>query len=263
MDRRKNAWINLIFLISTLIINGLGATGFFNGLSQKEISDRYLTLITPSPSTFRIWSVIYLLLITSLVVMIIKKDKSYYQKSIEQISSLFRVSCILNIVWIISFSYLQLTLSTVFILGFVIVLSVINLRLKKIQKRKRILLPLTFGMYTGWLFIATVVNFSATLVKLNWQGFGVSEEIWAVITLIVAVLLVFFVNKSNENAAFPLPIAWAYLGIYQFLNAPEGFNGEHPFLSMTALAGLVVLIGIAAIRFYLNEYALFPVKSDE
>ena len=263
MNRSKNAWINAIFLVVTLIINALGATGFFNGLSQKEISDRYITLITPSPSTFSIWSVIYLLLIASMIVMIIKKDSPYYQSAIDEISVLFRISCILNIAWIIAFSYLQLELSTVFILGFVIVLSIINLRLKKIQKNRRILLPLTFGLYTGWLFIATVVNFSATLVKLEWQGFGIGDQLWAIITLIFAIVLVFLVNKSNKNAVFPLPIAWAYLGIYQFLKAPEGFNGQYPFLSTTALAGMAVLIGIAAIRFYLNQYALFPVKSLE
>lgn len=261
MNRRKDAWLNGIFLIATLIINGLGATGFFNGLSQKEISDRYLTLITPSPSTFSIWSIIYLLLITSIVVMIVKKDNPYYQRAIDEISTLFKVSCVLNIAWIIAFSYLQITLSTVFILGFVVTLSIISLRLKKIQKRKRILLPLTFGLYTGWLFIATVVNFSAALVKIQWQGFGIGDEIWAVITLVVAILLVVLVNRSNENAVFPLPIAWAYFGIYQFLNAPEGFNGQYPILSITALSGMAVLIGIAAIRFYINEYSLIPVKS--
>jgi len=72
---------------------------------------------------------------------------------------------------------------------------------------------------------------------------------------------VILVNRSNENAVFPLPIAWAYLGIYQFLNAPEGLNGQYPILSVTALSGMVVLIGIAAIRFYINEYSLIPVKS--
>lgn len=261
MNRRKNAWINAIFIVVTLIFNALGAIGFFNGLSQKEISDRYLTLITPSPSTFSIWSVIYLLLIISLVVMIIKNDNPYYQRAIDEISVLFRASCLLNIAWIIAFSYLQLELSTIFILGFVIILSMISLKLRKIQKGRRFLLPLTFGLYTGWVFIATVVNFSATLVKLEWQGLGIGDETWAIITLLVAVVLVFLVNQSNKNASFPLPIAWAYLGIYQFLNAPEGFNGQYGFLSISALAGMAVLIGIAAIRFYLNNYALLPTKS--
>ena len=220
MDRIKNAWINGLFLIITLVVNTLGAIGLINGLSQKEISDKYITLITPSPSTFSIWSVIYTLLIISMVMMIVRKKDSYYQNAIDEISILFRVSCILNIVWIILFSYLQIGLSSLFILGFVITLALICLKLKKIQTRRRFLLPLTFGLYTGWLMIATVVNVAAALVKLEWGGFGIGHETWAVIILIVSVLLVYLVLHSNRNAVFPLPVAWAYLGIYQFLKAP-------------------------------------------
>lgn len=56
METSKKAWINGLFLAVTLIINTLGALGLINGLSQKEISDMFVTLITPSPSTFSIWS---------------------------------------------------------------------------------------------------------------------------------------------------------------------------------------------------------------
>ncbi|NCC17160.1 MAG: tryptophan-rich sensory protein, partial [Clostridia bacterium] len=72
MSSRKNAWVNALFLMVTLGINTLGALGIINGLSQKEVSDMFPTLITPSPSTFSIWSVIYSLLIASVLVMIIK-----------------------------------------------------------------------------------------------------------------------------------------------------------------------------------------------
>ena len=83
----------------------MGALGVINGLSQKEISDKYITLITPSSSTFSIWSVIYILLLISVILMIIRKDDDYYQKAVDEISGLFRVSSILNIVWIVTFSY--------------------------------------------------------------------------------------------------------------------------------------------------------------
>lgn len=35
-DRRKQALINGIFFIVTLVVNGLGAAGKINGLSQKK-----------------------------------------------------------------------------------------------------------------------------------------------------------------------------------------------------------------------------------
>jgi len=260
MDRTKKAWINLLALAVTLVINTLGALGIINGLSQREISDMFVTLITPAPSAFSIWSVIYLLLIISIIVMIVKKNDPYYERAIDQISTLFWISCILNIAWIIAFSYVQIELSVLFIFGFVITLSLICQKLLTIQDNRRWLLPLSFGIYTGWLFIATVVNIAAMLVKLEWNGFGIAADIWAIIILIIAVLLTIFVLLRNRNAAFPLPIAWAYLGIYQFLKAPGGFNGEFALLQTVTLIGMVVLIGLAVFQFYRNRYSLLPVS---
>lgn len=262
MDKTKKAWSNAILLAATLVINTLGAIGFINGLSQKQISDMYVTLITPSPSTFSIWGVIYALLIISVVVMIIKKEDSYYQKAVDEITVLFWLSCFFNIAWIVSFSFVLVELSVLFILGFVITLSLICQKLLKIQDGKRWLLPLSFGLYTGWLFIATVVNIAAALVKLKWDGFGIADNTWATIILIIAVLLVIFVLLKNRNAVFPLPVAWAYLGIYQFLRAPEGFNGEFGLLQTTALIGMVVLIGVSAIQLYRNHFSLLPTSSS-
>ena len=263
MERTKKARINGLFFIITLAVNALGAAGLINGLSQKQISDMYVTLITPSPSTFSIWGVIYLLLLISLVVMIVKKDDAYYQKAIDRITVLFRISCALNIAWIIAFSFVQIELSVLLIIGFVITLSLICQRLLTLQDRNRWLLPLSFGIYAGWLFIATVVNIAAALVKLKWNGFGMSDEVWAVIVLITAVFLVILVLLKIRNAAFPLPVAWAYLGIYQFLTAPEGFKGEFGLLQITALAGMTALIGAAAIQLYRNHFSLLPVAADK
>lgn len=260
MRNTKNAWINGLFLVVTLFINTLGALGVLNGLSQKEISDMYITLITPSPSTFSIWSLIYALLIISIIVMIVKKKDLYYQSAVDELSGLFRISCLFNMAWIVTFSFVLIELSVILILGLAITLSLICLRLKKMQEGKRFLLPITFGLYTGWLFIASVVNVSSALVKMNWNGFGISVEIWSIITLIVAVILIFIVMKTNSNVAFPLPIAWAYWGIYKVLVAPEGFNGEYGGLQITIIAGIVVLILMAAMQLYQNGFGILPTR---
>lgn len=258
MNQTKKAWINGLFLAVTLVVNALGALGLINGLTQKQISDMYVTLITPSPATFSIWSVIYSLLLISVIVMAIKKDDYYHRSAVDRISVLFWISCILNMAWIVAFSYVQIELSVLFILGFVITLSLLCQRLVQIQEGKRWLLPLNFGLYTGWLFIATVVNTAAALVKLNWNGFGIADDIWAIIILITAIILVVVVLSKIRNAAFPLPVAWAYFGIYQFLNAPEGFKGEFGLLQTVALAGAAVLIVVAVIQLFRNRYSLLP-----
>jgi len=262
MGHMKKAWINGLLFVVTLVVNTLGAMGLINGLSQKQISDMYITLITPSPSTFSIWSLIYSLLLISIIVMIVRKNDVYYQKAVEQISFLFWISCFLNIAWIIAFSYVQIELSVLFILGFVITLTLICQKLLSIQEGKRWLLPLSFGIYTGWLFIATVVNISAALVKLKWDGFGISDDIWAGIILIIALLLIIMVLLKIRNAVFPLPVAWAYWGIYQYLRSPEGYHGEFGLLQTTALVGIAILIGMAIIQFYRNHFSLLPKFSD-
>ena len=262
MSSTKKAWINSLFFIIALVVNALGAFGFINGLSQKDISDKYLTLITPDPSTFSIWSIIYLLLGASIIVMIVKKDDPYYQTALNKISTLFILSSLLNSAWIFSFSYLQLVLSSMFILVFAVVLTLICVRLLEINDGKHFLLPLTFGLYTGWLFIASVVNIAATLVKANWDAFGIAPELMASGTLIVAIVLVLIVMRSIKNVIFPLPIAWAFFGIHKFLISPEGFKGEFTTLQTVTLIGLVVLLLISAFQLYRNHFALIPRKGN-
>lgn len=258
MTHTKKAWINGLFFLATLIINTLGAIGLINGLTQKEISDRYMTLITPSPATFSIWSVIYTFLLISVIAMILRKNDAYYRKAVDRISGLFRISSLLNIAWIVAFSFVQIELSLIFIFGFVITLALICQKLLALQEGKRWLLPLSFGLYTGWLMIATVVNTAAALVKIQWNGFGLSPELWGVLILGAAVLIMVLVITQIKNAVFPLPVAWAYFGIYQFLSAPEGFNGAYGLLPTAALVGMALLIGLAAIQFYKNRLALLP-----
>jgi len=263
MSRIQNAWVNLLFLAATLVINTFGAIGLINGLSQKQISDMYLTLITPIPSTFSIWSVIYSFLLIAMIAMIIKKDDIYYQKAIDSISSLFRISCLLNIAWIVSFSFLLVEISVVFILGFVITLALISMRLLKIREGKRWLLPVSFGLYGGWLFIATVVNTAAALIKVKWSGIGLTQEYWGCIMLIVAIFLLIVVLLKIRNAVFPLPIAWAYFGIYQFLQSPQGFKGAFTTLQTVALLGIAVIIIISAVLFYRNHFSVLPSSTNK
>jgi hypothetical protein len=258
MGRNRKAWVNAILLAATLAVNTLGALGVINGLTQKQISDRYVTLIMPSPATFSIWGVIYSLLIISTIVMIVRQKDPYYQKALDEVSGLFQISCVLNMAWIVAFSYVQLELSVLFIAGFVLTLALILRKLTIIREGKHWLLPLTFGLYTGWLFIATVVNIAAALVKANWNRLGIADPVWAGIMLVAALVLVVGVLLKTRNAVFPLPVIWAYFGIYQFLVSPEGFNGEYGSLQVITLAGMAVLICAAAFEYIRNRCSVLP-----
>ena len=263
MNRLTKAWIGMILLIGTLVVNSFGAFGVFNGMSQKDISDMYGTLITPAASTFSIWSVIYLLLISAAVMMMVKNKDDYYGQAIERISYLFWLSSGLNMLWIVCFSYTWIGVSALVILAFAITLSLLVLQLAKIQSGKQWLLPAAFGMYSGWLLIATVVNIASWLVSINWQGLGIAADIWGIIILIVAVVVTAGVTLITKNAILPIPVAWGYLGIYQSLNAADGFAGAYPILAMTALVGIGMLAVMIGVQFYFNRWQLLPVVKHD
>lgn len=256
MDTKKKIGLNAIFFILTLVVNTLGGLGIINDMSQSDVSDKYFTLITPAGFTFSIWSVIYGLIAASLVVLYLRRETSYYQRALDKITPLFILTSALNMAWIVLFSYELVELSTLFIFAYTIVLALICKQLLAINDRKHFLLPLTFGLNTGWLMIATVVNVASSLVKLEWNGFGLSDDLWGMIILIVAILIVVFVTTQTHNAAIPLPIAWAYFGIHQSLATEH--PGDYGILQLIAIIGLVVLIGVAAIQLYKNEYFILP-----
>ena len=253
MSKGIKSGINIGILVITLIVNTLGGIGLINGYSQKEVSDMYSTLITPAPIIFSIWSVIYGLLIASMIALFIKRKEDHYGKVIDEISVLFWISSVLNIGWIISFSYLQIELSVIFIIGLLVVLFMILNKLMAIKEKGKNLLSISFGLYTGWMFFAVVLNITLLLVKLNWNGFGVEENLWGIGVLALAVLLVIAAGAKIKSISFFLPGAWAYFGIFLEVSGKNNSGDYNSILATALLSSITLLIG-AGIVFYRNRY---------
>lgn len=244
MNSFKLALSNLVMLLLVFVFNFLTGTGMINDLSQADISAMYPTKITPAGFAFSIWGVIYTLVLISILWMLYKHKESDVSEVIQSIGWWFNISSLANILWTVTFSYLKLPLSTVLIVILLLALVFILMNLSKLDFKLNALFPLTFGLYTGWVMIATVVNIAASLVQVGWNGFNISEVMWANIILIVALAIVFFVTYRTSNAIVPLPVAWAYFAIY---------SAE---ASMVALVGVFVLVIISAYQLYINKYSL-------
>lgn len=256
---KKWAIINVILYGVTLFINYLGAMGIFNGMSQKAISDKYPTLITPTPFTFSIWGLIYGLLLFSLLYLWIKEKDAKVQKAIQVISPLFWFSCLFNVGWIVLFSYEQIGISLLFILGLVQILARINQKI--LQKKEEIhfrLLAITFGIYGGWVTIATVVNVAAFLVQLNWNGMGIAPEIWTSVTLLVAILIVAIIQSRIKNGIYTLPILWAYYGIWTADKQIEGLYQQYPIVQVALFVGMAGFLFLLVWRFWKNGKCILP-----
>lgn len=244
MKDKKLAIVNLISLLFVFLFNFLTGSGYINGLSQQAISDKYTTLITPSGYAFSIWGVIYTLVAIAIILMLMRYREQEYSDTIHAISYWFLLSSIANVLWTISFSYLQIALSTVLIFILLISLVMILKNISKLDSSTKAIFPLAFGLYAGWVLIASVLNVAVTLVKVEWSAFGLSPSLWANIILIVAIFIVFIVTYYTKNIIIPLPVAWAYFAIY----TKEGL--------VVALIGIVFLLGTSLYQFIKNGYKI-------
>jgi hypothetical protein len=70
-----------------------------------------------------------------------------------------------------------------------------------------------FSIYLGWITVATIANASSVLYYINWSGWGVSPEVWAVIMLLAATGIASAVSLTRGDIAYMLVIIWAFVGI--------------------------------------------------
>ena len=208
--------MNTIAFVLTVLVNGLaGSTTLLGGRFTAEISDMYPTLITPAGYVFSIWGVIYILLGIFVVFQALPSEKGKdYQ---NRIGWLFVLSSLLNIFWLFLWQYEYLSLSVVLMFLLLATLIAIYLRLNigksAVSLREKLAVHLPFSVYLGWITIASIANVAVFLVSENWDGFGISQETWATLIIIIALLITLLVIVTRRDVAYGLVIIWALVGI--------------------------------------------------
>jgi hypothetical protein len=199
-------YVNLVLFAIMIVMNYLANALPINNVTTGELSDSFPNLFVPAGITFSIWGIIYVLLFVFCIVQFTSPN----QMVISGITWLFAITCILNALWIVTWHYRMLPLSLVLMVSFLVILIIINLRIKELPAG---LIKAAFGIYLGWICIATIANVTALLVNYGWHGFGISEVNWTLIMIIagalIASLSVYFLN----NPFIGLSVIWAFAGI--------------------------------------------------
>jgi len=222
MDTRRSqiilSIINLAGFLGTVVVNGLATSLPINNKTTGELSDQYPNLFVPAGLTFSIWGLIYILLAIFTiysVIIAIKKDAA--GSFINKIGLLFFLSCIANMAWIFAWHYEIVPLSLVIMLLLLGFLIAIYMRLgvgkKGPAKKEQYLVHLPFSVYLGWITIATIANITALLVDVNWNRFGLSEQFWAVVVIVVGIAIALSVLLRRQDIYYCLVVDWALLGI--------------------------------------------------
>jgi len=105
------------------------------------------------------------------------------------------------------------------------------------------LVHILFSVYMGWITIATIANATAALVYYEWNGFGLSEQFWAVLVISVGILIALAVLFSRNDIFYSLVVDWSILGI--LLKRLSDINTPAQSVIIVSIVGLAVItIGI-------------------
>ena len=95
-----------------------------------------------------------------------------------------------------------------------------------------------FSVYLGWVSVATIANITDWLYFVNWDGFGISPQAWAVIMLAIASVLGALMAFRRRDAGYLFVFVWAFAGI-------AIKQADTPFVANSAWAATIVALGLA------------------
>ena len=247
--------ITWLLFVGVIAVNALANILPINGYNTGQISAFYPNAFVPAGFTFSIWGVIYLLLLSYTIGFTYYSIKRQQHPKafifIERINTYFLLTCVLNMAWIVAWHYLQIELSVVIMLLFLITL--IQLFLKSttmadaLTRTQKFILQTPFIVYLGWISVATIANITALLVAYKWNAFGISPVYWSALMILIAVLLSMQMLKKFQAIAFTLVVVWALWGIY------NGQGPAAPLLASITSVGIGVLFTVSLFAFFNNN----------
>jgi hypothetical protein len=233
-------YTNLSSVILALTVNILASTLPLNGQNTGEISDRFQVYFVPAGYVFAIWGVIYLGWIAFTIFQLQPSQKE--NARLRRLGYLFVLSNIANAAWLFCWHYNQFGLSVLVMLALLGLLIAGYLRLDvnraRVTRREYWSVDVLFSVYLGWITVATVANITDWLYVVEWNGFGIPAQIWAVIMLVVASLLGLAMALTRRDVGYLSVLVWAFVGIAVKQTAA-------PLVVISAWATAALMLGLA------------------
>ena len=206
---------NALSVVLALTVNILASTLPLNGQNTGEISDRFEVFFVPAGYVFSIWGIIYIGWIAFTIYQFLpaQKDKPRLQK----LGYWFALSGVFNAGWLFCWHYNLFGLSVLVMLALLATLLVSYLKLDvgraSVSTVEKWSVDIPFGVYLGWISVATIANITDYLYFIGWNGFGIAPQTWAVIMLVVASLVGLGMALNRRDAGFLFVFVWAFAGI--------------------------------------------------
>lgn len=195
--------------IATIIFNSLAAAGYVGGVLPSEISNRYPTALTPAGYAFSIWSLIYVGITAFSIFQALRSQLERFRA----VRMFYLASCVLNCAWIYFWHNNQIAICFVVILLLLATLGSIIFRIGCMSARETWLVQAPFGIYAGWVTVASMANFAIMLAFLEVNVSVTTQKILAVILILWAAVIVVAVRVKLQNFFYPLAVAWGVTAI--------------------------------------------------
>ncbi len=221
-----------------IFVNYLAANGFINGKTPADISNKYPSLLTPAGYAFAIWSLIYLGLVFFSVYQALPAQTENARFS--RIRTLYIINCASNCAWIYFWHHEMLwaALGIIFIL--LGTLALINAHLQNKQDAAETWVArVPFGLYFGWVTVATILNFTLALASSGVKTSDSVNTALASLLIVAATILGIVIRLKLSIAAYAIAVAWA-------LTAIAVKHGGETILVTCAAFGVITLL-VAAI----------------
>lgn len=239
---------NLFSVVLALTVNILANVLPLNGQNTGAISDRFQVYFVPAGYVFSIWGLIYIGWIAFLVFQFQSAQKE--NPRLRNLGYWFAWSGLFNAAWLVCWHYNLFGLSVLVMLALLGTLIAAYLKLNigrtTITAAEKWSVDIPFSVYLGWVSVATVANVTSWLDYVNWDGFGLAPQIWAVIMLAVASVLGLAMTLTRKDNAFVFVLVWSFVGIAIKQSAA-------PLVTNSAWIAAALMMGLAA-------YSLFYMK---
>jgi hypothetical protein len=245
--------ITWVLFLGVIAVNALANILPINGYNTGQISAFYPNAFVPAGFTFSIWGLIYLLLLSYTIGFTYYSIKGQQHPKafifIERINTYFLLTCVFNMSWIVAWHYLQIELSVLIMLLFLITLIQLFLKTITIARdltlSQRFILQTPFIVYLGWISVATIANITALLVAYKWTALSIVPVYWSAAMILIAIILAVLMLLKFKAVPFALVVAWALWGI----KASQG--SVYPLIqsiTTVSVACLFVMIAITLIK---------------
>ncbi|MEB3216169.1 MAG: tryptophan-rich sensory protein [Nostocales cyanobacterium 94392] len=210
-------FVTFAAVIIAFTVNVLSNIFPVNGLTIGEISNTLFknVLIIPASYAFAIWGLIYLGLFAFAIYQVLpsQRDNPHLRKT----GYLLAIASLAQSIWVYLFLSRLFVLSVVAMLLILLPLIAIYLRLETgitpASRAEKWFIRYPISIYLSWISVATIVNIASALYINNWNGFGISAEVWTVIMIIIATIIAATALLQRQDIAYSGVTVWALIAI--------------------------------------------------